>query len=222
MDRTGWIMALASGGSPLDPSGGVVVPQGTVLPEHLDIGLRLLAAAVMGGLIGWERGRAEKPADARTMMLIAVGAAGFVLVGARVVAGAATGGVVQADPNRVLSYVVSGVGFLGAGAILHSKKSVLGLTTAASIWCTAAVGAAAGMGEYAVGAIVTLIVLVTLWTPWFYQDLTGKPLLPSNGQNGRHRPGGDAGALAGSDPAARKSAPERQDEDGFRSTLGRE
>jgi putative Mg2+ transporter-C (MgtC) family protein len=83
-----------------------------------------------------------------------------------VVAESEAGGVVQADPNRVLSYVVSGVGFLGAGAILHSKKSVLGLTTAASVWCTAAVGAAAGLGEYLVGAMVTLIVLITLWFPW--------------------------------------------------------
>lgn len=157
------IALLAS--APVEPD-AVVLPTGAVLPEHLDIALRLLAAALMGGLIGWERGRAEKPADARTMMLIAVGAAGFVLVGARVVGGFQAGGVVQADPNRVLSYVVSGVGFLGAGAILHSKKAVLGLTTAASIWCTAAVGAAAGLGEYAVAAIVTVIVLVTLWCPW--------------------------------------------------------
>jgi putative Mg2+ transporter-C (MgtC) family protein len=167
MDRIAMIMGLVLESAPVESAGGVV------LPEHLDIGLRLLAAAVMGGLIGWERGRAEKPADARTMMLIAVGAAGFVLVGARVLAESEAGGVVQADPNRVLSYVVSGVGFLGAGAILHSKKAVLGLTTAASVWCTAAVGAAAGLGEYAVGAIVTLIVLVTLWTPWLYHEARG-------------------------------------------------
>lgn len=157
------LLALSAPPEALDTA---ALTRGAVLPEHLDIGLRLGAAAVMGGLIGWERGRAEKPADARTMMLIAVGAAAFVLVGARVVAESEAGGVVQADPNRVLSYVVSGVGFLGAGAILHSKKSVLGLTTAASVWCTAAVGAAAGLGEYLVGAMVTLIVLITLWFPW--------------------------------------------------------
>lgn len=167
------LVAAASAIPPGDP-GAVVVTRGPGLPESLEMGLRLLAAAVMGGLIGWERGRAEKPADARTMMLIAVGAAAFVLVGARVVASAEAGGVIQADPNRVLSYVVSGVGFLGAGAILHSKKAVLGLTTAASVWCTAAVGAAAGLGEYAVGAIVTLIVLVTLWFPWLTYRLNSE------------------------------------------------
>jgi uncharacterized membrane protein YhiD involved in acid resistance len=166
MDHAGPLIAMALSAQPLEAVDNAAVTLGAVLPELLDIGLRLGVAAVMGGLIGWERGRAEKPADARTMMLIAVGAAAFVLVGARVVAESEAGGVVQADPNRVLSYVVSGVGFLGAGAILHSKKSVLGLTTAASVWCTAAVGAAAGLGEYAVGAMVTLIVLITLWFPW--------------------------------------------------------
>jgi len=182
------IIASASAVPGEDP-GAVLLQAGAVLPDHLDTGLRLLAASVMGGLIGWERGRAEKPADARTMMLIAVGAAAFVLVGARVLAGLQVGGSsegVQADPNRVLSYVVSGVGFLGAGAILHSKKAVTGLTTAASVWCTAAVGAAAGMGEYAVGVIVTVIVLVTLWFPWVLHRMglrrraaTGRVPLPA-------------------------------------------
>lgn len=171
---TGPLLIAMSAAAPIGDPDAILVPAGAVLPEHLDSGLRLLAAALMGGLIGWERGRAEKPADARTMMLIAVGAAAFVLVGARVMAGYQGGGVVQADPNRVLSYVVSGVGFLGAGAILHSKKAVLGLTTAASVWCTAAVGAAAGMGEYAVGVIVTVIVLVTLWFPWLLNGIGGR------------------------------------------------
>src|SRR5690606_18182350 len=103
-----------------------------------DLALRLCIAAVLGALIGAERSRAEKPADTRTMMLISVGAAAFALVGERVIAGSegsAADGIVS-DPTRVLAYIISGVGFLGAGAILHSKRTVKGLTTASSIWCT--------------------------------------------------------------------------------------
>lgn len=144
-------------------------------PARQDVFVRLMAAAVLGALIGWERGRAEKPADSRTMMLVSVGAAGFVLLGMRVVAGAHGMDGLQTDPTRVLSYIVSGVGFLGAGAILHSKKVVRGLTTASSVWCTAAVGCACGLGEFLVGFLLSAIVFVTLWTPWVYYEITGKP-----------------------------------------------
>ncbi len=144
-------------------------------PEYLQDGVRLLAAALLGAAIGLERGRAEKPADSRTMMLIAVGAAAFALLGVRVIAARQGEASIQVDPTRVLAYIISGVGFLGAGAILHSKKSVRGLTTAASVWCTAAVGAACGLGEFSVAGFATLIVLVTLWTPWVYYAVTGRP-----------------------------------------------
>jgi putative Mg2+ transporter-C (MgtC) family protein len=150
------------------------VPVGTDL-QQADMLLRLIAAAVMGALIGWERGRADKPADSRTMMLVSVGAAGFVLLGMRVVVDVPTGVGIQTDPTRVLSYIVSGVGFLGAGSILHSKKTVRGLTTASSIWCTAAVGAACGLGELTVAFFIFAIVFVTLWTPWVYYELRGIP-----------------------------------------------
>lgn len=151
-----------------------------VVPGSQESAVRLVAAAVLGALIGWERGRADKPADSRTMMLISVGAAAFALVGARVVGANAGGESIVADPTRVLSYIISGVGFLGAGAILHSKKAVRGLTTAASVWCTAAVGAACGLGEFTIAGVVCVIVLVTLWTPWLYYGVTGKPV-PQNG-----------------------------------------
>lgn len=154
------------------------------VPELSDSAVRLVAAAVLGALIGWERGRAEKPADSRTMMLISVGAAGFALIGVRVVSDHAGGPGIQADPTRVLSYIISGVGFLGAGAILHSKKAVRGLTTASSVWCTAAVGAACGLGEFVVGAIIAVIVLATLWTPWLYHEVNGT----APGCNGNEKP----------------------------------
>ncbi|MFB3431168.1 MAG: MgtC/SapB family protein [Phycisphaerales bacterium] len=146
-----------------------------------ELAFRLCAAAVLGALIGAERSRAEKPADTRTMMLISVGAAAFALIGERVIAGSAGGADVGlvSDPTRVLAYIISGVGFLGAGAILHSKRTVKGLTTASSIWCTAAVGAACGLGEMLIAGVVSGIVLVTLWGPWVYYGVTGK--LPPNG-----------------------------------------
>jgi putative Mg2+ transporter-C (MgtC) family protein len=146
-----------------------------------ELAFRLCAAAVLGALIGAERSRAEKPADTRTMMLISVGAAAFALIGERVIAGSAGGSEVGlvSDPTRVLAYIISGVGFLGAGAILHSKRTVKGLTTASSIWCTAAVGAACGLGELLIAGIVSAIVLVTLWGPWVYYGVTGRK--PMNG-----------------------------------------
>lgn len=152
-----------------------------IAPDPAQTVVRLVVAAVLGAVIGWERGRADKPADSRTMMLISVGAAGFALLGVRVLdAQGGTGGT-QTDPTRVLSYIISGVGFLGAGAILHSKKAVRGLTTAASVWCTAGVGAACGLGEFIIAGTVAAIVLVTLWTPWLYYGITGKPAPGDNG-----------------------------------------
>jgi len=153
-----------------------------------EMAVRLGLAAVLGALVGAERGRADKPADTRTMMLISVGAAAFALVGLRVTAGTEGGaneGIVS-DPTRVLAYIISGVGFLGAGAILHSKKTVRGLTTASSVWCTAAIGAACGLGELHIALVVSGIVLVTLWGPWVYYGATGKR--PHNG-------GGHGGAI---------------------------
>jgi putative Mg2+ transporter-C (MgtC) family protein len=179
------------------------------VPGLGDSAVRLIAAALLGALIGWERGRAEKPADSRTMMLISVGAAGFVLIGARVVADHAGQPGIQTDPTRVLSYIISGVGFLGAGAILHSKKAVRGLTTASSVWCTAAVGAACGLGEFVIGAIISVIVLVTLWTPWLYHEMHGTT--PGNGNGNGNGPAVPASksAAPGGVGVSRKS-PERE------------
>tara|TARA_R110002073_G_scaffold118918_1_gene258572 strand:- start:462398 stop:462925 length:528 start_codon:yes stop_codon:yes gene_type:complete len=129
---------------------------------------RLLLAAVFGGLLGWERGRADKPADIRTMMLIATGAAAFTLIGQQLIVMSDNEAIVRTDPTRVLSYIISGVGFLGAGAILHNKRTVRGLTTAASIWVVAAIGAACGVGEFMIAFFLFTITFVTMWAPWVY------------------------------------------------------
>ncbi len=134
---------------------------------------RLLLAAVFGGLLGWERGRSEKPADIRTMILIATGAAAFTLIGQQLINLSDNDAIIRADPTRVLSYIISGVGFLGAGAILHSKRAVKGLTTAASIWVVAAIGAACGVGEFMIAFFLFAITFVTMWAPWVYALANG-------------------------------------------------
>ncbi len=157
--------------------------------NRLELLSRLLAAAVMGGLLGWERSRSEKPADTRTMVLIAVGAAGFAALGIELANAHPTGETIRTDPTRVLAYIISGVGFLGAGTILHSKKSVRGLTTASAIWAVAAIGAACGLGEFEIGFYVFLIVFALLWSNWITHSLFGPE---SDDGNGNGDPPADA------------------------------
>jgi len=135
---------------------------------------RLSLGALMGGLLGWERGRSEKPAGIRTMLLIGAGAAAFALIGQRTIDAQTHSEIIRADPTRVLSYIISGVGFLGAGAILHSKRSIKGLTTAASIWVTAGVGAACGLGQYSIGFLLFSIAFIALWSPWIQALFLGE------------------------------------------------
>ena len=147
----------------------------TVLSEFSDIPdatqitritLRLLVAAALGGLLGYERESQGKSAGVRTHMLVAIGAALFVLIPQQ--AGAST-----ADVTRVLQGLIAGVGFLGAGAIILGTKQVetQGLTTAAGIWVTAAIGAAAGMGRESTAVLSTLVALFVLSVvPWIVRD----------------------------------------------------
>jgi putative Mg2+ transporter-C (MgtC) family protein len=121
----------------------------------LDLTLRLLLAAGLGAAIGVEREWRHKPAGLRTHILIAVGAALFTTISIQLA-------VTSATPDRIAAQIVTGIGFLGAGAILRSGRSVHGMTTAATIWVNAAVGMAAGAGEYAMAAIATVITLVVL------------------------------------------------------------
>ena len=119
--------------------------------------LRLALAGVLGGLIGLERELRERGAGLRTHLLVAVGAALFTIAGAYGFGG------VRVDPTRVAAQIVTGVGFLGAGAIIRQGFSVRGLTTAATLWVVAAVGLAAGAGYYSGAVITTALVLLALW-----------------------------------------------------------
>jgi putative Mg2+ transporter-C (MgtC) family protein len=127
--------------------------------------LRLVLAAVLAGAIGIERELREQEAGLRTHMLVCVGATMFMIVGVYGWADYRLGndiGVVV-DPSRVASYVVSGIGFLGAGAIIRHGINVRGLTTAASLWVVAAIGVGVGAGMYGLSVATTALVILALW-----------------------------------------------------------
>jgi len=117
---------------------------------------RLLLAALCGGLLGFERELKQKSAGLRTNMLIAIGSALFTLMSFELADG------VGADPTRIAAQIVTGIGFLGAGAIMRTNGGIQGLTTAATIWVNAAVGVAAGGGEYHLAFIATGVTLGVL------------------------------------------------------------
>jgi putative Mg2+ transporter-C (MgtC) family protein len=121
-------------------------------PDVLTIAARVLIAGLLGAALGLEREWRGKEAGLRTNTLIAIGSALF----------AALSITIGGDPARVAAQIVTGVGFLGAGAILHKGATVQGLTTAAMIWVNAAVGMAAGSGHVRLAALVTGIVLVAM------------------------------------------------------------
>lgn len=124
-------------------------------PEQITrIVVRLAMAALLGGLVGRQRERMRKAAGARTHMLVAMGAALFVLVPEQ-------GGMALGDLSRVVQGIIAGMGFLGAGAILknQSELSIVGLTTAAGVWMTAAIGVACGLGRESTALISTVLVL---------------------------------------------------------------
>jgi putative Mg2+ transporter-C (MgtC) family protein len=119
--------------------------------------LRLLFAALLGGLVGFQREQAGKAAGLRTHMLVALGSAFFVMIPHQA-------GMPMADLSRVLQGIITGVGFLGAGTILKrpTEEHIEGLTTAAGLWLTAAVGSAAGMGREASAVLGTVLAFLTL------------------------------------------------------------
>jgi putative Mg2+ transporter-C (MgtC) family protein len=116
---------------------------------------RLLLAAVLGGALGFEREIRQKSAGLRTNMLIAIGSALFTLMSLDLADR-------SGDPGRIAAQIVTGIGFLGAGAIMRTNGDVHGLTTAATIWVNAAVGMAAGSGQYLMATVATAITLVVL------------------------------------------------------------
>jgi putative Mg2+ transporter-C (MgtC) family protein len=130
-----------------------------------EILVRVGLAAALGGAIGLEREIREREAGLRTHMLVSVGAALFTLVSAYAWSDfrfSTPEGIVF-DPTRIAAQIVSGIGFLGAGAIIRQGLSVRGLTTAATLWVVAAIGMAAGAGYYTAAVLTTALVIFSLW-----------------------------------------------------------
>ncbi len=126
----------------------------------IDMVLRLLLAAALGAVIGYQRERANKPAGLRTHILISLGSALFTVVS---IFGFGDG----VDVSRVAAGVVTGIGFIGAGVIFRGIRGdhVAGLTTAASVWATASIGLAAGAGMYLIATVVAAIAVLVLMIP---------------------------------------------------------
>lgn len=125
------------------------------MSPELEMVLRLLLAVALGGIVGWERQMAKKPAGLRTHLLVCIGAALFTL--------ASIYGFEGGDPARVAAGIVAGIGFLGAGTIIRSGEGILvGLTTASSIWAIAAIGMVAATGLYILAAVGTAVMLIAL------------------------------------------------------------
>jgi putative Mg2+ transporter-C (MgtC) family protein len=125
--------------------------------ELVRMSIRLFVAVLLGALLGYDRESKDSAAGLRTHMLVALGAAVFVIAGLQ-------SGMDTADLSRILQGLLAGIGFLGAGAIikLNEKEQIKGLTTAASIWATAAIGATAAMGHEFTAAVGTLLALLIL------------------------------------------------------------
>jgi putative Mg2+ transporter-C (MgtC) family protein len=128
----------------------------------LEMSLRLLLAAALGGAIGLQRELSGKTAGLRTNMLIALGSAMFTVLSVYAFPGS--------DPARLAAGVITGIGFIGAGVILHRNGGeVVGLTTAATIWAAAGVGIAAGAGKYLISVVGTVLVLLVLFLPHLHK-----------------------------------------------------
>jgi putative Mg2+ transporter-C (MgtC) family protein len=133
--------------------------------EPWELGLRVLVAAALGGVVGLERELSDQPAGFRTHMLVSLGSALFTMVGAYGLSAFIPENAENTsfDPMRVAAQVVTGIGFLGAGAIIRQGVSIRGLTTAASLWVTAAIGMAAGVGFWLGAVFTTLGTVIALY-----------------------------------------------------------
>jgi putative Mg2+ transporter-C (MgtC) family protein len=135
------------------------------MPSQGELVLRLLLAASLAGLLGIERELTDQPAGFRTHILVGLGSALFAIISAfgfQAVIAEGNSQAVSADVTRVASQIVVGIGFLGGGAILKYGANVRGLTTAANLWITAAIGTAVGIGDLLLGTVTTGIALAAL------------------------------------------------------------
>lgn len=139
---------------------------------ELELVGRVLLSMIWGGLIGYQRERAGRAAGIRTFAAVSLGSCAFTIVGE--VSGPVYGG----DPTRIAAQVASGIGFIGAGVILHQRGTTRGLTTAATIWAVASVGMAEGFGLHILAGGTALLLWLLLWAPQspFWRNLSPKRL----------------------------------------------
>ncbi len=130
------------------------------LPLYLGMGIQIVTALILGGIIGLEREQKMKAAGIKTNIMICLGATLYTAISQLNIANGDIGGAV--DPNRMAAQIVSGIGFLGAGAIIQGRGSVIGMTTAATIWVVAAVGMTIGFGYPVIATLFTLTVFFVL------------------------------------------------------------
>ena len=137
------------------------------MPQTAELIARLVVAGLLGALIGAEREYRAKVAGTRTHLLVAIGAALMMVVSQYGFGG-------HGDPSRVAAQIVSGIGFIGAGAIMVNRHAVHGLTTAAGIWVAAGIGMAVAAGLYAIGVAATVLSLIGLEVfGWFFREIRG-------------------------------------------------
>ena len=116
--------------------------------------IKILIATIFGGIIGYEREISKKAAGLRTHILVCLGSTIFTILSLQAFPGA--------DTSRVAAYIIAGIGFIGAGTVIHTKEKIMGLTTAASLWITASIGMAIGTDFYFLALIATIISFITL------------------------------------------------------------
>ncbi len=148
--------------------------------HHVDLILRLTVAAVFGGLVGFEREYFGKAAGFRTHALVSAASSLIMIVSIHIFE--IYKGQIQVDPSRIAAQVVSGIGFIGAGAIIRSGASVKGITTAASLWAVSGIGLACGIGFYEGAFYATLIVIVILL---IFTKLEAKLIKRNNSTSGQ-------------------------------------
>ena len=141
--------------------------------------IRILVSFILGILIGIERGITHKTVGFRTLSLVCVGSTAFTLISMY--------GFQGVDSSRIAAQIVTGIGFLGAGAILHRGYVTKGLTTAAALWVTAAVGMACGTGMFILAFVITLMALVLLWVLKPFKTHLDKMRDKEDGNNHRNR-----------------------------------
>ena len=135
--------------------------------SNFDILLNLLVAVCLGGLLGLERTFAGKIAGMRTYALVSMGSALFVIIA--LMADTLYFSAKNADPLRMISQIIVGIGFIGAGLVWHRSSKVTGVTTAAGLWISAGVGMASGFGFFALAGMVTVLSLIVFTLMWYFE-----------------------------------------------------